>query len=355
MFVLDPEKITTRQARAAQAERVKKSIIYLINECIHKLKINDSKVLQMPAMLSKIELLSPEIHFYHHALQQAMRKQDVVEVRKCLSTFADFLWDYPRAVDYIAISSISNSEWENFAISEAKHLTLADCGVPAEIEPIFEPEISIGKDQVCAALCTIALHEGEMFDEIQQHVRHIKLFRGKVTMGLTDVRILGAMMIRLPRNVVNPVLYFIEHIIHEASHIHLNCLMAIDPLILNAPDERFTSPIRTDPRPMMGVFHATYVSARIARFFMKMYRLTGHEELLHTLAETLDETIRGTAEIIKNAKLTSAGQLLLTSINEFIHSAKLLSDWRSYDFTNKRRHRFGVGDTHVAALHRMVS
>ncbi|GEM_PF-4180333 len=283
-----------------------------------------------------------------------MRDQDPFLAKKRLFQVVDVILNNSLRKNYISIASISNSEWEDFVVAEAKRLVKEDCGGIAEIEPVFEPDLSLAKDRICAALCTIARYDPEMFSEIKQHVWMIKIFCGKITMGFTDMRILGAMLIRLPAKVASPVMYFVEHIVHEASHIHLNCLMAIDPLILNSPDDRYISPLRTDLRPMMGVFHAMYVSAKIARTFMKLYLGTGNNKLLQPLAETLDETIRGIAEIEKNAQLTFMGQSLLASVKEFIDSAKLLPEWKQYNFSKENIHRYGVGATKVAAFHQLV-
>lgn len=283
-----------------------------------------------------------------------MRQQDTAGARislfKLISAISNnFLLD-----KWISITSVGNTEWEKFIVAEAMRVTTEDCGLSAEIKPISQDELFLSKDILNAALSTIARYDADMFDEIQEQVKIIKLFRGKGTMGFTDVRILGAMLIRLPRDNVNPMLYFLEHVIHETSHIHLNCLMATDPIILNLPEERFLSPLRLDPRPMVGVFHAAYVSARIARTFMKLFHATEDRELLHPLAETLDETIRGIMEIEKNAKLTVHGSELVSSIKRFLKSAQLIPEWSQYDFREKRSHRFGAGLTQVTVLQRAV-
>ncbi len=55
-----------------------------------------------------------------------------------------------------------------------------------------------------------------------------------------------------------------EVMAHEAGHSLLFGLMRTEPLVRNPDTERFTSPLRMDPRPMDGIFHATFVSARMA-------------------------------------------------------------------------------------------
>lgn len=55
-----------------------------------------------------------------------------------------------------------------------------------------------------------------------------------------------------------------EVLAHEAGHALLFGLTVDEPLVLNPDDELFASPLRRDPRPMDGIFHATFVSARMA-------------------------------------------------------------------------------------------
>jgi len=55
-----------------------------------------------------------------------------------------------------------------------------------------------------------------------------------------------------------------QQIAHEAAHLLLFGLMMGQPLTENDLEERHTSPLRQDPRPMEGVVHAAYVLARMS-------------------------------------------------------------------------------------------
>jgi hypothetical protein len=354
MYNIHPNKNSAKKARLAQAERVKRSIAYLVKECATKLNLKDNKVNSIYSALQKMNHLSPEIHYLHHALQTAMRRQDSESSNEYLSRLKKIVHSPISASPVISISSLGHSEWEKFVVTEVIKITKEECGLSAEIKPVLEPDFEFAKNRVEKAQRLIEKHDPDMFYEIQEQVKLIKLFSGKITMGLTDVRILGAMLIRLPRHNVNSILYFFEHIIHEASHIHLNCLMAIDPLVLNSADEKFSSPLRKDPRPMIGVYHATYVSARTARSFMRLYQATGNKELLHPLAETLDETLRGILVIDRHAKLTINGKKLVDSIKELLFSARTFPEWKEYNFSKQQLHRFGAGKSTVSQLQSAV-
>ncbi|WP_218925041.1 aKG-HExxH-type peptide beta-hydroxylase, partial [Bacillus cereus] len=61
-----------------------------------------------------------------------------------------------------------------------------------------------------------------------------------------------------------------EHLLHESSHLRLTLVMGKDPLVKPKDEtKRFNSPLRKDPRPLMGIIQGAYVFARIAVFLIK--------------------------------------------------------------------------------------
>jgi hypothetical protein len=52
-------------------------------------------------------------------------------------------------------------------------------------------------------------------------------------------------------------------LVHEAGHAYLLGSTLGMPLVENDPAERYTSPLRSDPRPMDGLVHASFVLARM--------------------------------------------------------------------------------------------
>ena len=55
----------------------------------------------------------------------------------------------------------------------------------------------------------------------------------------------------------------IDGLTHESAHAYLFSLSLGDSFVDNPDDELHASPLRPDPRPLDGTFHATYVSARM--------------------------------------------------------------------------------------------
>jgi HEXXH motif-containing protein len=58
--------------------------------------------------------------------------------------------------------------------------------------------------------------------------------------------------------------HYYKKLVHECAHLVLFALARNEPLLLNSAQETHTSPLRDDPRPLDGIYHAAFVSAREA-------------------------------------------------------------------------------------------
>ncbi len=85
---------------------------------------------------------------------------------------------------------------------------------------------------------------------------------GRNFAGVTSFLLWGATFINA--DAYRTVEQAVEFLVHESTHSLLSALSCEEPLVLNRIEERYPSPLRSDPRPMDGIYHATLVSARIA-------------------------------------------------------------------------------------------
>jgi len=79
--------------------------------------------------------------------------------------------------------------------------------------------------------------------------------------GASSLMLWGAVLLNAERHRTR--LDMIGGLVHEAAHQILFGLSIDRPLAENPIRERYGSPLRADPRPMDGIFHATFVCARI--------------------------------------------------------------------------------------------
>ena len=105
---------------------------------------------------------------------------------------------------------------------------------------------------------------------------------------------------------------------HESGHNLLFGKCARGPLIENDEVEAFAHPLRQDPRPMDGVFHAAYVIARMHQTLERLLESGALTDDQRAAAE-MDLEIQRTsfaeadAVICQSAKLTAIGEAAIAA------------------------------------------
>ncbi len=114
-----------------------------------------------------------------------------------------------------------------------------------------------------------------------------------------------------------------EVLAHELGHSLLFGLTIEEPLVLNPDEELYPSPLRLDPRPMDGIYHATFVSARMALAMETLAEsgvLTKVERDHAIAAATKDRENfhSGHATVMKHGHLSESGEEILENARQWI-------------------------------------
>ena len=157
----------------------------------------------------------------------------------------------------------------------------------------------------------------EMAAEIRALLREIVIASGPedpkaLTFdGASSYMMWGAVLLnaRGQKNVLDAA----QALAHESGHNLLFGFSSSGPLVDNADEELFSSPLRKDPRPMDGVFHATYVIARMHQTLSRLLasgvlneeqsKLAQNDLLLHRKNFAIGDSV-----IREGARLTSVGR-----------------------------------------------
>lgn len=120
-------------------------------------------------------------------------------------------------------------------------------------------------------------------------------------------------------------LKIVEVLAHEASHSLLFGLTVYEPLVLNPNDELFVSPLRQDLRPMDGIYHATYVSARMcwameALAASSNLSQTDRDNALKAAKTDRENYLKGLAVIDAHGDLSKSGQRILDNARGWMSS-----------------------------------
>jgi|GEM_PF-1865373 len=144
---------------------------------------------------------------------------------------------------------------------------------------------------------------------IEELIQMIIIFNSEKMVAGSSSELYGSIYIN--EDYISSNLYSnIEVILHEASHVYLYMFSFFDKIILNPIEELFTSSIRKDKRPMIGIFHGAFVTKNLISFYEKNRKTipTAEEriQILKRKNNLLEKCIKD------NGKLTKIGKKLLS-------------------------------------------
>ena len=124
------------------------------------------------------------------------------------------------------------------------------------------------------------------------------------------------------------VLEIIPTLVHEAAHLLLFAHSIEEPLVTNPIDALYSSPLRRDQRPMDGVFHATFVAARMHYVTQKLRQATKLDleksrllQLDNSLIELRGQYEGGLQTVEQYAALTVTGRQIIDETREYMKAA----------------------------------
>lgn len=118
----------------------------------------------------------------------------------------------------------------------------------------------------------------------------------------------------------------VEILAHEGGHSLVFGLCTEEAPVLNPEDELFPSPLRPEPRPMEGVYHATFVSARMHWAMSQLIESGLLTEEEHDLAVKARDDDRlnfesGYQTVAAHARLSDTGQRAIEAARAYMREA----------------------------------
>ncbi|CAM2945845.1 HEXXH motif domain [Legionella steigerwaltii] len=312
-----PKEHSAAMLHKAYKQRFIHSFIQLINYAQHILRKDYHLIL---AELDQLDIdspsfISPWLYSQYFKLLESMKNDDVFAVEQTIQSLTDSSrWLIHERV----IASGLQEEWEKQVFVEEVNVAFgSDC---MQACSSTEEELKKFKIATSEVLKWIAEADSYFIDEINSLVSTINLVKSNVNVGATSPKFFGAIYLSLPNNLEQlHNIFLVEHLVHETSHIYLNAVIAHDPLVLNESNERFISPIRTDLRPMLGVYHAAFVLSRVLRVFkqIQQLKLYDNERILNQSIGNLTKKYKASFDTVsRQAVLTQLGKQILLSTQE---------------------------------------
>ncbi len=236
---------------------------------------------EIVARLDPYKKLNPSLHAIVHRASIAMKGGDALGCYRALK------WVETAALlveeQELQIKSPDSSPACFEAIDHMHNDETKDVhGRRAEIYETSGEDISPYVQHIREVMNLIEVVDPVMHAEINAVLSEVVVFRAQALMGGSLARSFGAVYIGSPDHdpirekfgqhfSIRGVPYFMEHVVHESSHNVLFGLMLFDPMVLNSSQDRYSAPLRKDLRPIYGIFHASFVLARMIRVFRLMH------------------------------------------------------------------------------------
>ena len=203
----------------------------------------------------------------------------------------------------------------------------------AEVDVAEDPDMALMADcreRLSEAFALLDSGFPEMAAEIRALLREIVVAAGPVDPkaltfdGASSYMLWGAVMLNARGQ--KAALDTAQALAHESGHNLLFGLCSSGPLVENADDELFSSPLRRDPRPMDGVVHATYVVARMHQTLSRLLQAGVLDEAQVESAQADLAAHRrnfeaGNDVIRTGARLTEVGRAAIDAAREYMATA----------------------------------
>jgi HEXXH motif-containing protein len=195
-------------------------------------------------------------------------------------------WSRPELAWKTLGKRASSGDWKQGCLERIRDETIQDIG--------RDPHFRLGNPCSETALqqCQLALEflekTGAAFaEEIRIVARQVVLFQATDFYSTSALYAHGSIWMNPQKHWRTA--HYIDTLLHESGHLIL-MLTQVEGRILENSFERMRSPLRTDSRPMVGVFHALYVLDRIYQGLKAYLQIPGIPD--REIAEKLSEDYR---------------------------------------------------------------
>ena len=302
------------QLDADVRHRLAKSLEYILRKAERFIDVDPT---EMALTYRKIRdgQQNPGVFARYFDLSFAVSSNRFVDANRLVSEISALV-DRPAQFDVLPF----DQDWIGDDFDRFQRLLFAESPEVGPLVPPNEGEFLNTAQNLREAIEIIRDIDPSIYDEIT------KLFvRVFVTMdarddrsasfgGVTSLMIWGATFINI--KAYKTLWDCVQFLVHEVTHALLFGLSCDTPLVLNAATESYRSPLRKDPRPMDGIYHATLVCGRLSAFNSAwLERGTARPQdrgiIERAITENLAAFRDGAATIDRYGQLSGLGKELL--------------------------------------------
>jgi hypothetical protein len=285
----------------ACVEAIPKDLFFQINEKLNSLNAES----KLSGLLSQINT------DFFNAIQNK-ETQRIITISRKLSA-GDF---QIKNMKYLNLSDL-----DDYYSPMVKHTFSQETLAKAIFFPLPSADFQQVKDSFQRGFEILQRSFSDFFKESQELISEVLVMNAEGLKGGSSFDLFGMIYVSYLYK-WKKTTEILDLITHEQAHLYVYLLNKDDPLVLN-PREMYESPLRKEKRPLMGVYHASFVLARICHVLSKALDLNEiPEEEKDYCKELLDyyqKRCKVGLEIIQtHAKMTPLGEGLILSASKLV-------------------------------------
>lgn len=325
-----PSAASGLRSRKAIQARLAESLEHIFDQCASHIEFDRKAAAALVKRLAGGERVPPALFGAYFSLVETIEQGSLGDVRHALEAVLRHADDPTPAA--LHVRPLNRTEFTENEEAELRHSFVSESLLDEQIGHLTGEKEQRSRAQFERALSILRQHAPTTFAEIEAHIGEFVPALGKPVNGLefdgcSSLERWGSILINtsLPKT----DLELCEMIAHEASH---NALFAMAPLnfhVENDPDERYASPLRLDPRPMNGLYHATFVLARMCYAMREVAAShTAPADLVEEARKLADASAalfaKGYETVRQHAIFTPEGREIMRDAADFMHADELV-------------------------------
>lgn len=249
---------------AAIRRRLAASYAHIFAACEPLVALDQSAIAVRADGIRDATRIRPELFVLHNEALTAACRADAASIRSAAASFI--------ATPHAAPERLVVRNWgdPSFGTTEAERYAWAfgeDGDTPVTLHAADPDAFLRASDCLEAAREVLAAAAPALRGEIDAIVGEVVFAAGSISDqltfdGISTFQAFGALVLNAQEHRSIPGA--LAGYVHEAAHLLLFAHTEGNTLVDNGPEAIHASPLRPDPRPMDGIFHATFVSARMA-------------------------------------------------------------------------------------------
>lgn len=317
----DPSRARAEAVSAHMRSRLAESLRYILDQATGQITVPWA---EMAGFLTRLTSgpVSPLVFGTYCDLVLALDADALDEAEQLLKEIAAA----PNAPAELRVIDLGDPDRDRSA-NRYRRLVDTDEGLPFTISPPAAAGAAAMRALIAQAFTLMDAGNPELAGEIRTLIREIVLASGSDDPtgvqfdGVSSFLLWGATVLEVRS--YKSALEMVQALAHESGHNLLFGLCAEGPLHTNDDDERFSSPLRVDARPMDGIIHAAYVTARMHQ---SVQRLLDAGVLDEAQAPEAREAVTANAKrfamgmdtVDRNAQLTPLGRTVMENARAYM-------------------------------------